>query len=51
MRKPAGKEKQDREKGKERSPEYSLEELLKGVTEDNLHGEVFSAPPVGKEIL
>jgi len=30
--------------------EYSLDELLAGVTEDNLHGEFDSGDPVGKEI-
>ena len=27
-----------------------LEELLAGITEDNLHGEVDSGPAVGKEV-
>lgn len=31
--------------------EYTLEELLAGVTKANLHGEVSFGPPVGKEIL
>jgi antitoxin MazE len=30
--------------------EYSLVELLEGVTESNLHGEVDTGAPVGKEI-
>jgi len=30
--------------------EYSLEELLEGVSEDNLHGEFDTGIPVGKEI-
>ena len=30
--------------------EYSLDELLAGVTEDNLHGEFDTGAPVGKEI-
>jgi len=30
--------------------EYSLDELLEGVSEDNLHGEFDSGVPVGKEI-
>ncbi len=30
--------------------EYSLDELLKGVSEDNLHGEFDTGVPVGKEI-
>ncbi len=39
MRKPDGKEKPDHYKGKDGSSEYSLQELVKGVTEENLHGE------------
>lgn len=31
--------------------EYTLEELLAGVTKANLHGGVSFGPPVGKEIL
>ena len=30
--------------------EYSLEELLKGVSENNLHGEFDTGAPAGKEI-
>ena len=30
--------------------EYSLEELLKGVSENNLHGEIDTGGPLGKEI-
>ena len=30
--------------------EYSLDELLAGVSEDNLHGEIDTGVPVGKEI-
>jgi antitoxin MazE len=30
--------------------EYSLEELLEGVSEDNLHGEFDTGAPTGKEI-
>jgi antitoxin MazE len=30
--------------------EYSLDELLAGVSEDNLHGEFDTGVPVGKEI-
>ena len=30
--------------------EYSLDELLKGVSESNLHGEIDTGVPVGKEI-
>ena len=29
---------------------YSLEELLKGVSENNLHGEIDSGGPIGKEV-
>lgn len=31
-------------------PTFTLEELLAGVTDDNLHGEVDTGPAVGKEI-
>ena len=31
--------------------EYSLEKLLKGVNKSNLHGEIDTGAPVGKEIL
>jgi len=31
--------------------EYSLKELLAGVSEDNLHGEFDTGIPVGKELL
>ncbi|MBW1754273.1 MAG: AbrB/MazE/SpoVT family DNA-binding domain-containing protein [Deltaproteobacteria bacterium] len=30
--------------------EYSLEELLKDVSENNLHGEIDTGAPAGKEI-
>ncbi len=30
--------------------EYSLDEFLEGVSEDNLHGEFDTGVPVGKEI-
>jgi len=30
--------------------EYSLEKLLKGVNKSNLHGEIDTGAPVGKEI-
>ena len=33
-----------------REKEYSLDELLEGVSEDNLHGEFDTGVPVGKEI-
>jgi len=29
---------------------YSLEKLLKGVSENNLHGEFDTGAPIGKEI-
>jgi antitoxin component of MazEF toxin-antitoxin module len=29
---------------------FSLEKLLAGITKENLHGEVDTGPPVGKEI-
>ncbi len=32
-----------------REKEYSLDELLEGVSEDNLHGEFDTGVPVGKE--
>ena len=31
-------------------PEPTLEALLAGVTEENLHSEVDTGPPVGKEV-
>ena len=31
--------------------EYSLKELLAGVSEDNLHGEFDTGTPIGKELL
>jgi antitoxin MazE len=31
--------------------EYSLKELLAGISEDNLHGEFDTGTPVGKELL
>jgi antitoxin MazE len=34
-----------------RRKEYSLAELVKGITRDNLHGEVDFGPPVGREEL
>jgi antitoxin MazE len=30
-------------------PEYSLEDLLAGVTDENIHAEISSGPAVGKE--
>jgi antitoxin MazE len=32
-----------------RSPAYRLEELVEGITADNLHPEVDFGPPVGRE--
>lgn len=32
-------------------PQYCLDDLLKGVTDDNLHGETDFGPPVGNEAL
>lgn len=32
------------------APHYTLEELLEGVTAENLHGEVDTGPPVGREV-
>ncbi len=31
-------------------PAYTLEELLAGVTEENLHGEIETGPPQGNEV-
>lgn len=33
-----------------RPTSYKLEDLLAGVTKENLHGEVDMGPPVGREI-
>lgn len=33
-----------------RAPRYTLEALLEGVTPDNLHDEVDTGPPVGREV-
>lgn len=33
-----------------KKPKYTLEELLDGVTEENLHGEIDFGKPSGKEI-
>jgi len=30
---------------------YTLEEMLEGMTEDKLHGEIDFGPPVGRELL
>ena len=34
----------------ETKSEFSLEQLLSGITEDNLHSEIDTGAPVGKEI-
>ena len=31
-------------------PHYRLDDLLRGVTDENLHGEIDTGPPVGNEI-
>lgn len=31
-------------------PHYTLEELLEGMTEEHVHGEVDWGPPVGREV-
>ena len=33
-----------------KKPAYALDDLLSGVTEDNLHSEVETGPSVGKEV-
>lgn len=33
-----------------RKRKYTLKELLRGITPENLHGEISFGPPVGKEI-
>ena len=33
-----------------KKPKYTLEELLDGITEENLHGEIDFGKPVGKEL-
>lgn len=33
-----------------RRSKYTIEELLAGVTDDNIHGETDWGPPVGKEV-
>lgn len=32
-------------------PVYTLDELLSGITPENLHGETFAVTPVGNEII
>ncbi len=33
-----------------RKPKFTLEELLESVSEENLHGEIDTGEPVGKEV-
>jgi antitoxin MazE len=35
---------------KKRKPKYSVEEMLRGITPENLHGEIDFGPPVGREV-
>ncbi len=45
-------EKKETKKKLEKSkPKYTLEELLEGVNEENLHSETDFGKPVGKEIV
>lgn len=32
-------------------PKYSLDELLAGITPENCHGEIWTDPPVGAELI
>jgi len=34
-----------------RAPDYDLQRLIDGITDDNRHGEVESGKPIGKERL
>lgn len=34
-----------------RRPRVSLDDLLSGVTDENIHGEVDAGPPVGNEVF
>ena len=38
-------------KPEKKKTRFTLEELLQGVTEENLHGEIDFGKPVGKEML
>jgi antitoxin MazE len=38
-------------KPEKRKPKLTLEELLRGVSAENLHGEVDAGAPVGKEVF
>jgi antitoxin MazE len=31
-------------------PKYTIEEMLRGITPDTLHGEIDFGPPVGREV-
>lgn len=33
-----------------KEPDYTLEELMKGVTKENLHGEIDWGKPMGREV-
>lgn len=33
-----------------KKPRYTLEELLEGLTEDQLHGEIDTGSPIGREV-
>ena len=35
---------------RKRKPKYTVEEMLRGITPDNLHGEIDFGPPVGREV-
>jgi antitoxin MazE len=35
---------------RKRKPKYTIEEMLRGITPENLHGEIDFGPPVGKEV-
>jgi antitoxin MazE len=38
-------------KPEKKKPRFTLEELLQGVKEENMHGEIDFGKPVGKEIF
>jgi antitoxin MazE len=35
---------------KKRKPKYTIEEMLRGITPENCHGEIDFGPPVGREV-
>jgi antitoxin MazE len=35
---------------RKRKPKYTVEEMLRGITLDSLHGEIDFGPPVGREV-